>query len=214
MLIESLQFHSSWAEFFTQERLNQVKEIGSRIGSLANPSPEKVFRFTGLNIDSLKCVILGQDPYPQEGVATGRSFEVGTLASWAEPFGQHSLKNIIRLIHKTYYGELISFKEIRTMVEAGQAPILPPGEWFNDLERQGVLFLNTYLTCEINKPNSHRMYWSNFSKDLLEYISTRNNNLHWFLWGKEAQNNEAHIKHGIIHRSNIHDFRPSVKSRS
>jgi len=73
---------------------------------------------------------ISHDPYPEKGIATGRAFEVGGLKSWEQPFRQVSLKNIIRLIHKSYnnitrYEDIPSFTEIKKEIKAGRFPILP-----------------------------------------------------------------------------------------
>ena len=154
----------------------------------------------------MKVCILGQDVYYQPNVATGRSFEVGGLNSWSTPFTQVSLKNIIRLIHKNYnnitnYEDIKKFSEIVKEIEANKFPILPPNEYFSSLEQQGVLFLNSYFTCEIGKPNSHRNIWLQFSIKLLDYISNRKSDLIWFLWGNEAISKKQYITNGKFYES-------------
>lgn len=199
--------HKSWFPFFSEQRTRQIQDIEDCIGDNINPEPKNVFRFARMDLNKIKCCILGQDPYPsfpKNGVyiATGRSFEVGTLKSWTDNFAQHSLKNMIRLIYKAYNGELIEYEDIKKKITNGEFNILPPRQWFDNMEDQGVLFLNTYLTCEKGNPNSHREIWKDFNKDLIEYISASNPNITWFLWGGEAQKNEVYIKSGRIYKSN------------
>lgn len=38
--------------------------------------------FEGIAPEQVRCVILGQDPYPEHGFATGRTFEAGNLVTW------------------------------------------------------------------------------------------------------------------------------------
>ncbi|MDW9899914.1 uracil-DNA glycosylase, partial [Sinorhizobium meliloti] len=40
--------------------------------------------FDGIAPNGVHCMILGQDPYPEPGLATGRAFEAGNLAAWTE----------------------------------------------------------------------------------------------------------------------------------
>src|SRR5579864_8699560 len=40
--------------------------------------------FDGISPDRVRCVILGQDPYPAPDFATGRAFEAGNVAAWRE----------------------------------------------------------------------------------------------------------------------------------
>jgi len=85
---------------------------------------------------------LGQDPYPQTGVATGRAFEVGTLKSWNQPFKNISLKNILRALYKAYSGQIIKFSQLKEKFD-NEFSVLPPGKLFEHWEKQGVLLLNT-----------------------------------------------------------------------
>ena len=73
--------HPSWKPFFTQEISAILDDVENQIG-IANseeltPDRNRILRFFALDLFKTKVVILGQDPYPQQGVATGRAFEVG-----------------------------------------------------------------------------------------------------------------------------------------
>src|SRR5699024_6527509 len=170
------EIHSSWLDFLTDERIQEIRQIESQIGNDYNPTnPNNVLRFLTTNLNNMKVIWLGQDVYPAKGVATGRAFEVGGLTSWQEPFRQSSLKNIVRCIYKvenhlSKSEEPPLFSEIRKEIALGTFPILEPPEWFHSLEQQGVLFLNTSFTCEIGEPNSHKKYWKNCSNAVLKYI--------------------------------------------
>jgi uracil-DNA glycosylase len=208
--------HSSWKLFLTSGILDELHVIEQEIGSSYNPhEPERILRFLTTDLDNVKVIWLGQDVYPMKGAATGRSFEVGGLESWNGPFRQVSLKNIVRLLHKNFnyiedYSDIKSFQSIKSEISSGSFPIKPPHLWFDDLEQQGVLFLNTSFTCETGKPNSHKHIWSHFSKQVLAYISTCNPNIRWFLWGKEAISNKEFIEKGYFYESR-HPMMCSVK---
>ncbi len=196
----------SWEDFFTKDIIELLGKIEEEIGTNYTPTKDRILRFLTTDLDSMKVCIVGQDVYYQPGIATGRSFEVGGLWSWSTPFAQVSLKNIVRLIYKSYndiiyYGDIKKFSEIVKEIRSNKFPILPPNELFSSLENQGVLFLNSYLTCEIGKPNSHRDIWSQFSIRLFNYISERRTDLIWFLWGNEAISKKQHISHGVFFES-------------
>ncbi|MGM9925850.1 MAG: uracil-DNA glycosylase [Bacillus sp. (in: firmicutes)] len=215
MIIPS-NIHPSWKPFLTEGILNELAEIEQEIGFNYNPSePQVILRFLSIDLHQVKVVWLGQDVYPMKGAATGRSFEVGGLTSWSSPFRQVSLKNIVRLLHKNYHGitdynDIQPFKAIKEEIQTGSFPIKPPHRWFDDLEEQGVLFLNTSFTCETGKPNSHKQIWAHFSEQVLSYLSTENPNICWFLWGKEAIGNKKYIKQGVFYESR-HPMMCSVK---
>ncbi|MDC3417741.1 uracil-DNA glycosylase [Aquibacillus salsiterrae] len=199
--------HPSWTSFLTEEIKSELLEIETKIGTNFNPTkPENILRFLTTNLDEKRVIWLGQDVYPAEGVATGRAFEVGNLTSWNQPFRQISIKNIVRLIHKTYnhiesYDEIKSFTDIKHEIAENVFPIKPPKEWFNSLDEQGVLFLNKSFTCAIGKANSHQAIWQFFSKRVIRYISDRRPDMIWFLWGKEAKASDVFINHGKIYTS-------------
>ena len=164
------------------------------------PAAENVLRFARLDLSQLRVVILGQDPYPQPGAATGRSFEVGTLDSWLGPIRQSSLRSILRAIYASQYGSAPPFSQLRGLIERGQFQILPPGRLWDALEKQGVMFLNAYLTVEPGKPLSHRNLWRPFSEALIKYID-EHVSAAWFLWGGDARSFAPLIKSGRRYES-------------
>lgn len=205
MLIQQ-NISPSWEGFLTKEIVEMLNRIEKQIGMTYTPNKDKILRFLTTNLDNATVCIVGQDVYYQPGIATGRSFEVGNLNDWSTPFSQVSLKNIIRLIYKSYkgitnYEDIKKFSEIVKEINSNEFPILPPNKLFDSLEQQGVLFLNSYLTCEIGKPNSHRHIWEEFSMVLFNYISTQRSDLNWFLWGKEAISKKENIKTGVFFES-------------
>jgi uracil-DNA glycosylase len=207
VFLKSLTIHPSWNSFLTDEILNELNEIENKMGSNINPTkPELILRFLTVDLNEVKIIWLGQDVYPAKGVATGRSFEVGGLTDWTVPFRQVSLKNIIRVIYKDYHGieeykEIKRFRDIQKEIKAGEFTIKPPNEWFNSLEQQGVLFLNSSFTCQVGIANSHQKIWQNFSSKVMQYISTQRPSVIWFLWGTEAIENKKNIKKGIFFES-------------
>lgn len=207
MWLDLVNVDHSWDRFLTQEMVKELENIEKATKEDYTPEADKVLRFMNLDLHEMKVVILGQDPYKPLGVATGRSFEPADLESWQDKFRQVSLKNIVRLIYKSVngikeYDKIPSYKEITSEIASGEFEIKEPREWFDSLENQGVLFLNTTLTCKVGVSNSHKKLWENFSKELITYISTENKDLYWFLWGREAISNKEFIKNGKIYTSN------------
>ncbi len=198
--------HSSWDKFLCDDIRDELKIIDEKIGKNINPDYENVLRFLKRDLNKIRVVILGQDPYPEKGRATGRAFEVGDLNSWNDKFRQVSLKNIIRLLHKNYndideYDKILKFSEIQEEIKEGRFNIAPPYEIFKSWEKQGVLLLNTYLTVEHGITGSHIAIWEHFSTRLLGYISEQNSEVSWFLWGKQAEEKSKLIKQGKFYIS-------------
>lgn len=197
------RIHPSWAGFLTDCRLKQLDQISKQIGPDYNPAPDKVLYFLTTNLTTRRIVILGQDPYPQAGIASGRAFEVKGLTSWLDTFPQSSLRNIVRLLYATDhdltdYADIPKFTEIRSEIGKKAWQIAPPHKLFVSWEQQGVMLLNTTFTVK-DRPGEHKASWADFTQDLLRFISSQQINLHWFLWGKQAQALRPFIKNGIIH---------------
>lgn len=201
----NIYIHESWTGFLTAERRQELRTIAAKVGEHYDPPAPRVLRFLTTDLGKVRVVILGQDPYPRPGVATGRAFEVEGLNSWQDKFQQASLKNILRLLYRSYnnietYGQIPPFTKIRQEIKRGAWPILPPRALFQSWEDQGALLLNTTFTVN-KKPGGHRSLWKDFTLELLEYISQEGDELHWFLWGQQAQAFLPCISGGHVHSS-------------
>lgn len=191
----------SWNNFLTEDLLKELTEIEHNIAQenkQYTPLSHNVLRFLTKPLSEVKVLILGQDPYPQYGVATGRAFEVGTLQTWSDKFTNVSLKNIIRSIYFAYNKKHLKYSEIKKEIGL-YFQLANPQKLFIEWEKQGVLLLNTSFTCRVGDSNSHEKYWRSFTNSLLKYIAKTNNEIVWFLWGNNAKAivSAIDIKHKI-----------------
>ena len=198
--------NQSWNDFLSSDILRMINSIENQLDNDFSPEKHKVLRFLETNPETIKIIILGQDPYPEKGRATGRAVEVGGLETWNEPFRQVSLKNIVRLIYKAQkgirvYADIPKFSVISSEIKENKFKIANPPDLFESLEKQGVLFLNTCFTVYPGKPLSHAEIWYTFTRSLLLWISNFNPNLIWFLWGKNAQALNPLIQNGKFYES-------------
>ena len=186
------QFFSDGFKDFIYSHEKELDKIANAIGDDFYPSAENVLRFARVDINRIKVIILGMDPYPSSyesgPVATGRSFEVANVDSWCQKFKQASLTNILKSLYYLKFNKEENIENIRKEIKENKFKILPPHEWFDKMEEEGVLFLNATLTVKKNKPNSHTAIWKNFMDDLIKYICDfdKNKNITWLLWGKNA----------------------------
>ena len=115
--------------------------------------------------EKVKIVILGQDPYHEEGQAHGLAFST--------PEGRpipRSLKNI--------------FKEI---ADEYDYPI-PDSGCLEFWAKQGVFLLNTVLTVEEGNANSHsKCGWQTFTNNVIKILNAQNQPIVYLLWGKQAE---------------------------
>ena len=117
------------------------------------------------SIENVKVVILGQDPYHEAGQAHGLAFST--------PEGRpipRSLKNI--------------FKEIN----AEYAYPIPESGCLENWAEQGVFLLNTVLTVEDGKANSHsKCGWQTFTDNVIKILNQKTQPIVFMLWGKQAE---------------------------
>ena len=198
--LEEYKIHSDYYDFFTLDRVikidNFIKEMDIKKINYT-PSRENIFKVFSDSISSRKVCLIGKDPYFQEGVATGLSFEVNK-SSWDDPEINTSLKNIVKLIYKTYTGKSEDINKIREEIENKKFLILPPNKLIKSWKEQGVLLVSAALTTIVGKAGEHHKFWDPFTRDLLEYVSVKNPNIVYFLWGKDAEIFEKNILAGEI----------------
>lgn len=160
---------------FLQDQRDQDKTIF--------PPKEKVFAaLNNCDPENVQVVIIGQDPYHGKGQACGLCFAVEKGVT-VPP----SLKNI--------------YKEIKD--EYGESFNIPTHGDLTQWSAQGVLLLNSCLTVEEKKPNSHaKKGWEGITNGIISKISEKNENVVFILWGKFAQEKKRYItnkdKHCIL----------------
>lgn len=202
--LKEYRIHDDYYDFFTLDRViridNFIKEMDIKKIHYT-PSKEKIFKIFSDSIFSRKVCMIGKDPYFQEGVATGLSFEVNK-SSWNDSEINTSLKNILKLIYKTYTGKSEDINKIREEIENGKFQILPPDKLIKSWKEQGVLLVSAALTTVVGKSGEHHKFWNLFTKELLEYISVKNPDIVYFLWGKDAEIFEKNILSGEIIKHN------------
>lgn len=143
------------------------------------PKKEQIFRcFEYFNVEQLKVVIVGQDPYYVKGYANGLAFAVNNDCKTPK-----SLINI--------------FKEIQNEFHYQNS-----NKTLTNWAKQGVLLLNKTLTVEENKPNSHaNIGWQYFLNNLINYLNNLPQTIVFTLWGNQAQQLKPFIntkKHKIV----------------
>lgn len=184
----NIKYHDSWSCFFTKDIKDELYKIMEEVAK-DNPTPslDSALRFLSLDLHNVIVVILGMDPYPQIGRATGRAFEDGNLSTWSQLKRNASLTNILKLIYanKTNQG-VLSISKVRNNL-VNNFVITPPNKLFNCWESQGVLLLNVALTCKVGKSGSHLKQWECFTKKCFKYIAEKQPSAQWLLWGKNAQ---------------------------
>jgi uracil-DNA glycosylase len=144
------------------------------------PGPLIFNAFNLTDLDQVKVVIIGQDPYHGPNQAHGLSFSVQKGIP-APP----SLMNI--------------YKEIQN--DLGITNLKTKGD-LTYWAKQGVLLLNATLTVRANQPNSHAgIGWQRFTDKVIQVLNEQCEHLVFMLWGNFAKEKGMHIdtkKHLIL----------------
>ncbi|MBD3668285.1 MAG: uracil-DNA glycosylase [Kangiella sp.] len=171
---------SSWAEVLGPvKKQNYFKELLSFIeserksGKTIYPPKEQVFAALSLTeFEQVKVVILGQDPYHGPNQANGLCFSVNP----EQPLPP-SLRNI--------------YKELVSDIGCPQ----PVNGDLTSWAKQGVLLLNTVLTVEAAKANSHKgRGWEVFTDEVIQALNRAAQPIIFLLWGSQAHAKSSLIK--------------------
>lgn len=167
-----------------------VKSEYSR--SVIYPNAEDIFNaFHFTPLSNVKVVILGQDPYHNEGQAHGLCFSVKPQVE-VPP----SLVNIYKELNEDmgYY--------------------IPNNGYLEKWARQGVLLLNTVLTVRAHQANSHQgLGWERFTDAVIQAVNAEDRPIVFLLWGRPAQlkrsmlNNPKHLVLEAPHPSPLSAYR-------
>lgn len=176
------EYFGNWEKVIDQKELYSVLDKVNVLYSEQSvmPAYEDIFRaFNICPYDELKVVFIGQDPYPQKGVATGILFGNKENTTVLSP----SLKVVEEAcIDYTKPHRNISFD-------------ITLESW----AKQGILMLNAALTVKQDMPNSHTMLWRPFISKLLRNLSIHESGIVYVLFGTQAQTFAPYINASFNH---------------
>lgn len=165
--------HPRWQELLSDQR-GLFAQIELKLGNQDFlPPREQIMKAFEADPQSVKVVIVGQDPYPTPGVAIGLAF---AIRRGTRPI-PGSLRNI--------------FKELGE--DIGQSANVD--ESLETWLRQGVLLLNRHLTCASGQAGSHHnLGWAELTDAALRALDKlHGSKLVVVLWGNQAQQLESRL---------------------
>ena len=169
--------HTSWESFIQTERDKPYFAALSAFLKDAYttrtvyPPETQVFSAFETDLNGVKVVIIGQDPYHGPGQAHGLAFSVCD----AVPVPP-SLRNILKEVH----------------ADTGAPP--PSNGNLQHGADQGVLLLNNTLTVEAGQAGSHRKRgWETFTDAMIRVLNTERQHLVFLLWGGDARKKKTFI---------------------
>jgi uracil-DNA glycosylase len=181
-----LPVHSSWNSVL-DPIASQIEKIIESISEVEiAPSLDRIFAACEMDLNRVKCVIIGQDPYPTRGNANGLAFSVAPEIKRIPA----SLKNM--------FTELVSDLGIQQPASGDLSP------W----KDQGVLLLNRVLTTKVGESNAHtNIGWQEITTQIAQAAASQG--AIGVLWGKSAQELSYLFTHKIesVHPSPLSAYR-------
>lgn len=155
------------------------------------PFVDRALRLT--NPDTLVGVVVGQDPYPQRGIATGLAF--------ANKADQSPLSPSLEVIKKSVFS-------LETLEKNPENLIFDPT--LESWAEQGLLLLNSSLTVQEGTPGSDTMIWTGFMATLIRSLSSKRRDLCWIFLGGDASCYSSCVAQGV----QVFDYHPSFYART
>lgn len=144
------------------------------------PSLSNIFKaFKLCPFNSCKVVMVGQDPYPDKFM--GKTRATGILFGNDKDIPEDHLSPSLQVVRES----VINFEVPHNVITFDQT--------LESWAKQGVLMLNSALTCELNKIGSHVNQWRPFISKLMRNLSKEKTGLVYILFGKQAQTLEPYI---------------------
>ena len=178
------EYFGDWMKVIDRTELNNVMaKVGQeyRRKPLC-PAQSDVFRaFEFCPLKDLKVVMLGQDPYPQKGVATG------VLFGNRKEVNEDNLSPSLNAVKEA----AINFEVPHHCITFDQT--------LESWAKQGILMINSALTVEMNRIGSYVMLWRPFIAKLLKSLSEYNTAIVYVLFGRQAQTFKPYINDRFNH---------------
>lgn len=178
--LRSLITNPSWNEFFdNMDKNNYIEGIENVLSNyvlhkkIILPYPELVFDpFNKLGPNSIKVVIIGQDPYFNVNKINGKVIPQAMGHSFSVPKNfpkPPSLQNICQ-----------------NLFDFGHVKKIPTNGCLSYWVAQGCFLINASLTTFFSQANAHKNLWSKITNELITYISTKYENIVFLVWGSFA----------------------------
>ena len=161
------------------KKLHDFVDNEYRTKTIYPPRDKIFFALKSTPYEQVKVVIIGQDPYHGEGEAHGMCFSVNPGVKIPP-----SLVNIYKELHDDL------------------GCYIPNNGYLMPWAKQGVFLLNTVMSVEEGKANSHaNKGWEIFTDHTIQKINEKEDSVVFMLWGRNARNKASMIdrnKHLVL----------------
>ena len=170
------EYFGDWSKVVDLKEADRILRSLTLSKQLICPPFKDIFKaFTLCSLHNLRIIVLAQDPYPQKGIATGIAFANSPNTP------EDSYSPSLEILRESVIDYTIPHR----------TTIFDPSleKW----ESQGVLLLNSALTCQQGRAGSHSLLWRPFIKSLLTNLSKHTCGIVYVLMGTVAQSFEPYI---------------------
>ena len=176
------EYFGDWSNVIDLKEADRIIRKLSASKYMVCPNVKDIFKaFHLCSLHNLRVVLLSQDPYPQRGVATGLAF------ANSPDTPEKSLSPSLEILKESVIDYTIPHRSINFDASLEK--------W----EEQGVLLLNSALSCQQGKAGSHILMWRPFISSFLTNLSKCSSGIVYILMGSVAQSFEPYIEKKFNH---------------
>ena len=192
-------YFGDWSQVVDLKEADRLLRSLTASRQMICPQVKDIFKaFHLCPLNSLRCVVLGQDPYPT--LRQGKPVATGIAFANHPDTPEDSYSPSLNILMESVIDYTIPHRRVNF------DPSLE--KW----EVQGVLLLNTALSCQVGRVGSHSLMWRPIMKSLLTSLSKHVTGIVYVLMGSDAQSFEPYINKQFNHV--IHIRHPSYYART
>jgi uracil-DNA glycosylase len=188
------EYFGDWSNVVDLKEADRIIKKLSASNCVICPQLKDIFKaFTLCPLNNLRVILLSQDPYPnlrllrQDSILQKVPVATGLAFANSSDTPDTKLSPSLEILKESVINYTIPHRTINF------DPSLE--KW----EAQGVLLLNSALSCEVGKVGSHTLLWRPFIKSLLTNLSIYHTGLVYVLMGTQAQTLEPYINKQFNH---------------
>ena len=192
------EYFGDWGAVIPINDIQNVIKTLNKSTKPVCPMLKDIFKsFEVCPYDNLKVVVVGQDCYPD--IRNGKPVATGIAFANAKDTPSNEYSPSLKILMESFIDFSVPHSDI----------IFDPS--LEDISKQGVLFINTALTCESGKPGSHMLLWRSFITTFLTNLSKYKTGIVYVLLGSEAQALKGYIDNS--HNYILTDKHPAFYAR-
>lgn len=174
------EFFGEWSKVVDLKETDRIIKRLSASNVTICPQIKDIFKaFKLCSLNDLRVLILAFDPY--NDLYMGKSRATGLAFANAPDVPENTISPSLEILKES----IIDYTKPHGIITFDQS--------LEKWEEQGVLLLNSALTCEVSKPGSHSLMWRAFTRTLLENLSRHSVGIVYLLVGSDAQSFEPYI---------------------